>query len=298
MGFPPAGVVHVPRQFGISYSAGPVENVRHVDLEGWARSQGIPERAYREKSDVVSLADEVGGELALAAGWYHMVPGSVRSRFPRGCAGIHASLLPKLRGGAPLNWAILTGARETGVSLFELGDGVDEGRLWGQRAFPVGPRATIAELLAEAERHAVELVGECIPGIAGGSLEPGDQKGTPSYCLQRRPEDGWIDWRRPARELDRLVRAVGRPYPGAFTYFEGRKLFVWAAKPASADVPLHGAPGQIGRLPGVPGPCVVTGEGALVLREVTDDRGESILAALERSVNRRFDSESPPAEGT
>src|SRR5207237_408862 len=181
-----------------------------------------------------------GADFGLAAGWYHFIPAAVRRRLDRGCAGLHASLLPKLRGGAPLSWAILTDQERTGVTLFELADDVDDGPIYGQRGFPIGPRARVAELVASAERASLELVSDCLPAIADGRLTATPQVGEPSYGLQRSPEDGWIDWRWPALEVDRLVRAVGRPYSGALTSLDGAVLHVWDVKPI--DILLPGSP--------------------------------------------------------
>lgn len=284
-----AGVVYVPRVFGISYQPSQLLNTRFSDLARWCSDVGIPGVKYDGPESVVAHASACSADFALVAGWYHTVPRSVRDRFPKGCAGLHASLLPKFRGGAPLPWAILAGETEAGISLFELGDGMDDGPLFGQRAFPIGPRTTVGDLVNAAEGAALDLVTQCVPEISAGRLTPSAQHGVQSYSLQRSPEDGRIDWSRSATEIDRLVRAVGRPYPGAFTTLDGKRLFIWAAEPLTT-VQIYGTPGQIARIPGEPNVCVVSGTGALALREVTDEQGESCLPLLRQSGNRRLTS--------
>lgn len=284
-----AGVVHVPRQFGISYEPNGVTNTRFADLGEWCAAREIPGRAYDGPDSIAEHAAVCAADFALVAGWYHMVPRSVRRLFPRGCAGLHASLLPRLRGGAPLAWAILSGASEAGMSLFELGDGIDDGPIYGQRAIPIGPRSTVGELVAAAEVAALELVAACVPRIASHQLTPRPQTGTPSYSLQRAPQDGRIDWSRPAVDIDRLIRAVGRPYPGAFTTFDDNPVFIWAAE-LLEGVEVLGTPGQLARIPGVDETCVVTGAGGLRLVDVTDSLGGSCLGLLRQSANRRFTS--------
>lgn len=280
MGIRPAGVVHVGRVIPISYAPEGFGNARYVNLGGWCRDRGVPDHPYADHDALLAFAVETGAEFALVAGWYHLLPAQVRSAFPRGCAGLHASLLPKFRGGAPLNWAILDGETETGVSLFALGDGVDDGPIWGQKAFAIPERATIGDLVKEAEEASLQLIETLLPAIAKGGLRPRPQKGTPSYRRQRRPEDGRIDWTRPAADIDQLVRAVSRPYPGAFTSLGGDKVVIWRSQPISADAMAGGAPGQIFREPTMNGACATTGEGGLVIQEATYEDGEDSLQSI------------------
>jgi len=290
------GLVYVGHIFDISYAArGSVSNVRAAPLEAWCAQHGVEAHRYEGAAELERFVAAGAYDVGLAAGWYHMIPRAVRERFPRGCIGVHASLLPRLRGGAPLNWALLAGERETGVTLFELGDGVDDGPIYGQRSFRIGERATIGELVEQAERATLEVIDEVLPRLLRGEIEPVPQTGTPSYALQRTPVDGRIDWRRPAVELDVLVRAVGRPYPGARTRFDGEELIVWAAEPLDSSLRVLGMPGQVARIPEEADPCVVTGEGALVLRDVTDAVGAPRLEQLRRAANRRFDDDSTSA---
>jgi methionyl-tRNA formyltransferase len=282
-----AGVVYVPKVFDISYEPGRLHNSRFADLAAWCASAGAPALIYEGPESVTAHAEHCRADFALAAGWYHMIPRSVRARFSRGCAGLHASLLPKFRGGAPLVWAILAGESQAGMSLFELGDGVDDGGLYAQKPFPIGTRTKVGELVAAAEAAAVELVEECLPLIASESLAPRPQQGEPSYGLQRAPRDGRIDWSRPAEDIDRLVRAVGRPYPGAFTSFNNRQVCVWESEPFDG-VSIYGTPGQIAMISGKSDPCVVTGSGALLVREATDSKGVSMMSVLRRSGNQRL----------
>ena len=293
LGMEPVGVVHVGRSFSISYRPHAATNVRFGDVSAWADQHGVPALHYDGAAGARDFAASVGAEFGLLAGWFHMVPRAVREQFARGCAGLHASLLPKFRGGAPLSWALLAGETTTGVSLFELGDGIDDGPLYGRRTFPIGPRSRIAELVTAAEATALDILSECMPALASGDLVPTPQEGTPSYCLQRFPDDGWIDWHRPAAEIDRLVRAVGRPYPGAFTLFRETAVFVWAAEPLTS-FEVYGIPGQIARLPGEDDPCVVTGDGVLVLRDASDPAGRPLLGDLRKAAHQRFETRRFP----
>ncbi len=287
------GVASVGSSFGISYSEKPVTNLRGVDVGQWCARHGIlhyPFAGYDAlAADLAALHSSRRPQLCLVAGWYHMVPRSFRALFPRGCLAFHASLLPQLRGGAPLNWAILLGLNVTGVTLFELSDGVDDGPIYAQTRLAIGSRTQVGELVAASREACASLVANHVPAILSGRLAPRPQEGTPSYSLQRTPEDGRIDWRRSAAEIDRLVRAVGRPYAGASTMLEGGGLLVWEAALAPSSMPqVYGACGQLVRLPELDGIAVVTGAGLLVLREVTDAAGMDAMGLLRRSAQKRL----------
>jgi methionyl-tRNA formyltransferase len=291
IGIPPVGVVHVGKKFTISYSETGVNNMRFADLSAWCDRENISHRTYENSNTIAMFAEEIRADFCLAAGWYHMVPAKLRERFALGTAGFHASLLPRLRGGAPLNWAILSGEKEAGISLFALGDGVDDGPIYGQERFPIGLRTTISDIVSAAEAGALAIVEHCLPKIAAGSLKPWPQSGEATYCLQRVPEDGAIDWKLSAVEIDRLVRAVSRPYPGAFSWFEKKKIIIWATETLDECPQVFGAPGQIVRLPSVSDLCVVTGAGILVIREACEEAGGDIIPLLRRAANRRFVSD-------
>jgi methionyl-tRNA formyltransferase len=282
-----AGVVSVPRHFSISYRPGGVANVRHVELEAWCREREIPTASYIGHADITNLADRVGADCAVVAGWFHMLPKDLRDRFPLGCLGVHASLLPQLRGGAPLNWAILNGERKTGVTVFELADGVDDGPIYEQRAFPIGARVQVGELVEAATALSQELLRDLLPRVAHGNAAVTPQRGEPSYGLQREPGDGEIDWEKSAEQVDRLVRAVSSPYPGAFTKLDGERITIWETEPI-ARPRIHGAPGQLTRVPGSVLPSVVTGSGALAILSAVDEGDTDARERLLGAAGRRF----------
>ena len=286
IGLAPAAVVHVPDMFSISYRRSGVRNARHADLDAWARDAGAESIAYAGPEDLVQRAGAF--DIGLAVGWYHMIPRTVRAAMPRGVLGIHASLLPALRGGAPLPWAILSGLPETGISLFQMEDGVDDGDIWGQVAFPIGPRSSVADLVAAAEDGALRLVRTLLPRIAANEAKPRPQSGQGSWCLQRFPEDGAIDWRAPCLEIDRLVRAVTRPYPGAFADLEGERIFIWQARPLAQPVRVLGRAGQLCRLPVSPYPLALAGDGLLEILSAETAQGEDALPLLLKAAHRRF----------
>lgn len=287
IGHPPCACVGIGSQFKISYANAPVKNARHGDMGYWSDQAGVPYLESTSTDEILAFAVEQKAEFCLVAGWYHMIPKRLRDRFAKGVAGIHASLLPELRGGAPLNWAILSGLDRTGVTLFEMSDGVDDGPVYMQIQFPIGPRSTIADLVRETHLAALHLIGQALPGIASGAISPRRQVGTPTYGMQRAPEDGRIDWRTGAVVIDRLIRAVGRPYPGASATLDGVEIKIWKAIHASEPT-VYGAAGQITRLPDHETPSVVTGDGLLIIEEATLADGSDAMPLLLKSNNKRF----------
>lgn len=225
-----AGIVSMPERFPISYAEEPIRNVTYQSFADLA------ERASAPLLEVTSLKDEAVHEtvrgwrpdFGLAIGWFYLVPAALRNVFPCGVAGIHASLLPEYRGGAPLVWAIINGEERTGVTLFYLDDGVDTGDVVAQAEVEIGREDTIREVYERAADASVELVRAFVPQIAAGTAPrlPQDDSQATTFP-QRTPEDGEIDWTQSDEQIRNFIRAQTRPYPGAFTRIGGRKLVVW-----------------------------------------------------------------------
>ncbi len=260
-------VVTTPASFKISYSRNGVHNSRHVDMMAWAAEHKIPSFLYENTDKLLQDLAGVEKDFSLVAGWHHMIPARARALFPRGCAGFHASLLPLYRGGAPLNWALLSGEAETGVSFFELSDGIDDGDLYAQDRFPIDPEDDVGALVEKSAASIIKMMDDCMPSIVAGTHVRYAQTGTPSYCGQRKPEDSLINWHCSADEIITLIRASARPYPGAYTYLDGQKVVIWRAEHAA--VKLLGAPGQI--LIVDENIYVVCGAGGVCLRSYDSD---------------------------
>jgi methionyl-tRNA formyltransferase len=221
---------------------------------------------------------------------------------------LHGSLLPKYRGRAPVNWVLVKGETETGVTLHIMTEKPDAGDIVGQAAVPIAFDDTALTLFGKMEDAASRLLADLLPRIADGEIprRPNDlARG--SYFGGRRPEDGRIDWARPAVEIYNLVRAVTRPYPGAFAELAGEKVVVWWAIPLRAEAGSVLSPGAI-RVSGGPsyamaGGCVApvsgprrvvveTGAGWLQLEEIEwrarTAKGEAIVDLLAGAANGRL----------
>ncbi len=163
--------------------------------------------------------------------YYRKLIGDELLALPKsGCFNLHGSLLPKFRGCAPANWAILKGATETGVTLHHMTRKPDAGDIVGQHRVPIAPTDDAAALNRKLAAAARPLLDELLPKILAGTAPRMPQsEAAATYFGRRRPADGEIDWQRPAAEIANLVRAVARPYPGAFTHARAQKVLVWQA---------------------------------------------------------------------
>jgi methionyl-tRNA formyltransferase len=224
-------VFTIPETFHISYSEQPVRNYNYADLRGFAKKHGL--RTYEVDSgpgkrigDYYEVLAGIGADVILVVGWYYMVPKRVRDLAKYGAWGIHASLLPKYGGGAPLVWAMIRGEEEAGVTLFRLGEGVDDGEIIAQEKFPIAFDDTIREVYEKAVERSKGILVHALNNSDTIDYRPQDKKGVEHYP-QRRPEDGELDLSKSAMELYNFIRAQSSPYPGAFIRTaDGKRLVI------------------------------------------------------------------------
>lgn len=190
----------------------------------------------------------------------------------RGALNLHGSLLPRYRGRCPVNWAIIHDEKETGMTLHYMVEEPDAGDIVAQRAVPIDDSDTAFSVYGKLTEIAPLLLRETYPLLCAGNAPRIPQDHTKAtYFGGRRPQDGRIDWRRSARDIFNLVRAVTRPYPGAFTFWDGRELKVWKASIVEPWAE-RAAPGVV--LGTAPVLLVQCGNGALALDEVQFGSGQ------------------------
>jgi UDP-4-amino-4-deoxy-L-arabinose formyltransferase / UDP-glucuronic acid dehydrogenase (UDP-4-keto-hexauronic acid decarboxylating) len=191
-----------------------------------------------------------------------LLSGEVLGCARRGCYNLHGSLLPRYRGRAPVNWVLVNGERETGVTLHRMVERADAGAIVAQRRVAIAPDETALTLHGKLRENARGLLADCLPLLARGDLVEHPQDESQASCFGRRtPADGELDWARPAVALASLVRAVTQPYPGAFACHGERKLLVWVA--VAHDIAHGQAPGTVLSLQPLRVAC---GAGALEIR--------------------------------
>ena len=218
---------------------------------------------------VLAWAAERRAEVGMVVGVSQLIGPELLTLPRQGFIGMHPTLLPEGRGRAPIPWAIIKGLKRTGVSLFWCDPGADTGDLLSQTEIPIYYEDTSALLGERADLAAARLLVESLPSLASGTAQrlPQDESRATVWA-RRRPEDGLIDWCGSARQVYDWVRALSSPYPGAFTYRAGRKLWVWEVRESRDQ--RKGAPGEI--LANLPhGTLVATGEGNVLLTRVQWD---------------------------
>ena len=153
-----------------------------------------------------------------------------------GCINVHASLLPKYRGAAPINWAIAKGEQETGVTIMQMDAGMDTGPMLAKLGVPIASDETAPELSSRLSELGAELLSQTLPLIDSGDLRRTAQDDRDaSYAPLLKRDDGLIDWHMSAEEIANRVRAF-QPWPGMFTDFHGGRLLIWRASPITQSI--------------------------------------------------------------
>jgi methionyl-tRNA formyltransferase len=211
----------------------------------------------------IQLIEDAKPDFVFSFYYRNMIPKKVLD-IPRVAAlNLHGSLLPKFRGRAPANWVLVEGAGETGVTLHEMVEKPDAGDIIAQKKIEIAFEDDVYTLYMKMTGAARQLIKETLPKLADGSFIRTPQTGTSSYFGGRKPKDGLIIWKKDALSLYNLTRAVTHPYPGAFTWLGGKKLFIWKSHPE--DDTNNGIPGKV--LSSRP-LKVATGRGSLKLLRV------------------------------
>ncbi|WP_150243143.1 methionyl-tRNA formyltransferase [Nocardiopsis quinghaiensis] len=233
-----------PPSLVVSYPAELAHLSGYLDYETVTRRHGLPHlRAADLGSDEVGEAlSDHGIDLLVVASWSQPVPDHVPSSLPLGGVGLHPSPLPVGRGRAPIPWTILRGMRSSAVTLFHL-EGETGGDIVDQAWFDVEPDATATGLYERVGRLKSELLVRHLDGLLEGSAPRRPQTGHTSVWPRRRPSDGQIDLTASGGDVDRMVRALADPYPGAFVVFGGARITLCAGR--LADRSSGGAPGQV-----------------------------------------------------
>jgi methionyl-tRNA formyltransferase len=183
-------------------------------------------------------------DLIVTAAYGQLLPEALLSAPKYGCINVHASLLPKYRGGAPIHWAIIRGEAKTGLTIMYMVKQLDAGDILTQVEVPISDDDNVATLHDKLSRAGAELLTETIPHLIRGEITPLTQdEEEATYAPNIRPEDEIIDWNRTAREVYNLIRGLS-PWPVASTYWSGQRVKIWGAR-LLAEHTTKGTPGTI-----------------------------------------------------
>jgi len=226
----------------------------------------IQPRRLSEEAAMAQLRDWEP-DLIVVAAFGQILKPEVLGLPTHGCLNVHASLLPRWRGAAPIQAAILHGDQVTGVTIMRMDAGIDTGPILSQQAVPIHPEDTAGTLGPKLAEVGAELLLATLPAYLQGALQPAPQQGEPTYAPVLKKQDGNLDLTKPAEFLARQVRAYN-PWPGAFTWWNGQLLKIHRAHAVQPEnLAEHLArPGR--RTVLADQPAFVTGEGLLILDEV------------------------------
>jgi len=223
--------------------AGRGQKDRPSPVQACAESRGWPVRTPRNLKDPEAQAAFAALDLdvAVVVAYGLILPRAILDAPRLGCVNVHASLLPRWRGAAPIQRAILAGDAETGVTIMQMEAGLDTGPMLLKRALPIGPRSNAQDLHDQLAALGAGMIGEALAGLADGSLQatPQPEAGV-TYAAKLDKAEGRLDWRDGAAELDRRIRAF-TPWPGAFFEMNSERIKVLAAERCAGK----GAPGTL-----------------------------------------------------
>jgi methionyl-tRNA formyltransferase len=223
-----------------------------------AEALDLPVRTPQKSREVVDDVAAAGAEIGVVVAFGQLLPPALLEAVPHGFVNVHFSLLPRWRGAAPVERAVLAGDRETGVCIMALEAGLDTGPVFARERTPIGAQETAGELRTRLVALGTELLVATLPNVP--ATTPSPQVGEPSYADKLAVDEFALDWTQSADDLARVVRA-GNPRPGAWTTDHGTRLKLWRVRPLTACIDAE--PGTVfGHT------RVATGDGALELVEV------------------------------
>jgi methionyl-tRNA formyltransferase len=213
-------------------------------------------------------------ELIVVVAFGKIIPLSILQIPPHGCINVHASLLPKYRGAAPIQWALINGEKRTGITTMMLDEGLDTGDILLQKEMEISDNDTAHTLSMKLSELGAALLLETVDQLKDGSIKPSHQTGAHSFAPPLKKEHGRIDWSRPAQNIINLIRAM-YPWPGAYSYLNEEKVTITKALLVRPDI--KGSPGKIVNISDN-GLLVETGIGILSILEVKPE-GKRLMSS-------------------
>lgn len=284
---------HQPALIG-TCPAAPEYRRTEADFEALARELGVPFfcDSRINRAEYVEMCRASGAPVAISVNWLTLVGAEVRAAFPLGVVNAHLGDLPRYRGNAVPNWAILNGEPRVALTLHEMSDDLDAGDIYLQEPFALGDDTYIGDVYRFADAAMPAAFAQLLDGLDDGTVVKRPQSADAAdalRCFPRTPADGLLEWSAPATQLARLVRASAEPFAGAYTYLDGERLTVWRAYAAELPYPWVGRPGQVAeRRPETGEVAVLTGQGVLVLQEVETTAGRVSAAQALPSTRMRL----------
>ena len=252
----------------------PAEEIWFASVRELADRHGIPyvTTAINEPENV-ALVRGIAPDFLLSFYYRNMIKPEVLELAAKGALNLHGSYLPQYRGRVPVNWSVINGETETGATMHYMVEKPDAGDIVDQEKVEIAFTDTAFDVFNKVTDAAVTVIRRAWPQLLAGTAPriPMDVQAG-NYCGGRKPEDGRIDWNRPAIQTYNLIRGVTHPYPGAFTYLNARKVVIWQAWPVAGS-------GEPGRIVSATPMRVGTGDGLLEIRALQGEGADELSAA-------------------
>jgi len=246
-----------------------------------------PERIRNPEAQ--AYLKESSPDAMVVVGYGQIIPRTLIDLAPLGIVNVHASLLPELRGAAPIQWSIARGYKRTGVTTMRIDAGLDTGEILLQWETPIGPDETAPELSLRLAEAGADLLVRTLADLCAGAIQPRPQDDSQAtYAPILKKEDGRIDWSHPAQQIHDLIRGF-QPWPGAQTSFRGQSLHLWRSRLVPEEH-KNLPPGALIQTHGV---YAVAGDGAILELLEVQLEGRKRMPAEVFANGQRIESESP-----
>ncbi|SCA56240.1 conserved hypothetical protein [Candidatus Terasakiella magnetica] len=236
-----------------------------------------------------------GAQVGISVNWPVLIKKDFRSLLPYGVLNAHAGDVPRYKGNACPNWALLNGEEEVCLSLMQMDDGLDSGPVFKKIYLPIDEGTYISKIYDDLEKHTPLLFLDALHSISEGNFSTEPQPIDPDTFLRvypRRPEDGKIDWNTSFIQVDRLIRASAEPFAGAFSFLDdGRKITIWRARKEEHVGSFLAVPGQVAGINRKSGEIrVLCRDGVICIEEVQleDEEKRCLPSDVIRSMRERL----------
>lgn len=266
--FPISGVITL-KQESVRHSVSGYSNLKDVTDSYALELYEVSDYSLNCLADK-DLIEKLEIDILIVFGWQRLIPKWLLSRVRLAAVGVHGSPdgITKGRGRSPQNWSLILGANEFSFSLFELSDGIDSGKIISSSFYEISAIDDIASIYGKLTSKSIDLISDFLSNPQEQLASAKNQGEEPTYYPKRIEADGSIDWNRGSKEILNLIRAVTKPYPGAFTFSKQGKIRVWKAHEiqftnansnfSSGEIVWKSPSGEL---------CVATGDGFIMINE-------------------------------
>ncbi|MDP3973594.1 MAG: methionyl-tRNA formyltransferase [Candidatus Daviesbacteria bacterium] len=239
----------------------------------------IPFKVCKNINNQYDELSKLAIDLLVVSGWRSIIPKRIIDLAKKGGVAFHESLLPKYRGFAPINWAVINGEKRTGVTLFYLDQGIDNGRIIAQETIEIRPNQTTFDIYKKTIKTSSNLLKRNFSKLITGKVKTKKQNELEAtYTCARTPEDGKIIWLNTTERIHNLIRALSNPYPGAFCFIKNKKIIIQKSKTPPQKNWIGKIPGRVVSINKDIGVEVLTGNGSILIKLIEVD-GKVLNAA-------------------